>query len=89
MTVSELKPFKGQVKVAEQKCIEIEIAEDRARSKAKLPKGNLLAETEIAEENVTDLIEARDEPVINGLIADKFVVSFDSQTDETILTSRT
>nr|WP_330364418.1 hypothetical protein [Enterocloster clostridioformis] len=89
VTISELKPFKEQVEIAEQKRIEIEIAEDKARLKAKLLKGNLFTETEIAEKNITDLIEARNESAINGLIADKFVASFDSQTNETILTSET
>ena len=62
---------------------------NKARLKAKLLKGNLFTETEIAEKNITDLIEARNESAINGLIADKFVASFDSQTNETILTSET
>ena len=89
VTISELKPFKEQVEIAEQKRIEIEIAEDKARLKAKLLKGNLFTETEIAEKNITDLIEARNESAINGLIADKFVASFDSQTSETTLTAET
>lgn len=89
VTISELKPFKEQVEIAEQKRIEIEIAEDKARLKAKLLKGNLFTETEIAEKNINDLIEARNESAINGLIADKFVASFDSRTSETTLTAET
>ena len=40
-------------------------------------KGNLFTEEEIAKQNIKDLIEARDVSAINGLIADKFVASFD------------
>lgn len=87
--ISELTPFKEQVEAAEQKRIEAEIAEDKERLKAKLLKGNLFTETEIAEKNIADLIEARNESAINSLIADKFVASFDSQTNETTLTSET
>lgn len=77
--ISELTPFKEQVEAAEQKRIEVEIAEDKERLKAKLLKGNLFTETEIAEKNIADLIEARNESAINSLIADKFVASFDEK----------
>ena len=83
VTISELKPFKDQVELAEQKRIEIEIAEEKEKLKAKLLKGNLFTEIEIAEKNIADLIEARNESAINGLIADKFVASFDSYDKET------
>lgn len=79
--ISELTPFKEQVEAAEQKRIEAEIAEDKKRLKAKLLKGNLFTETEIAEKNIADLIEARNESAINSLIADKFVASFDEKVN--------
>lgn len=79
--ISELTPFKEQVEAAEQKRIEAEIAEDKERLKAKLLKGNLFTETEIAEKNIADLIEARNESAINSLIADKFVASFDEKVN--------
>ncbi len=79
--ISELTPFKEQVEAAEQKRIEAEIAEDKERLKAKLLKGNLFTETEIAEKNIADLIEARNESAINSLIADKFVASFDKKAN--------
>lgn len=79
--ISELTPFKEQVEAAEQKRIEAEIAEDKERLKAKLLKGNLFTETEIAEKNIADLIEARNESAINSLIADKFVASFDEKAN--------
>jgi len=79
--ISELTPFKEQVEAAEQKRIEAEIAEDKQRLKAKLLKGNLFTEAEIAEKNIADLIEARNESAINSLIADKFVASFDEKVN--------
>ncbi len=79
--ISELTPFKEQVEAAEQKRIEAEIAEDKERLKAKLLKGNLFTETEIAEKNIADFIEARNESAINSLIADKFVASFDKKAN--------
>lgn len=79
--ISKLTPFKEQVEAAEQKRIEAEIAEDKERLKAKLLKGNLFTETEIAEKNIADLIEARNESAINSLIADKFVASFDEKSN--------
>ena len=77
--ILELTPYKEQVEAAEQKRIEAEIAEDKERLKAKMLKGNLFTEAEIAEKNIADLIEARNESAINSLIADKFVASFDVQ----------
>lgn len=77
--ISELTPYKEQVEAAEQKRIEAEIAEDKERLKAKMLKGNLFTEAEIAEKNIADLIEARNESAINSLIADKFVASFDNK----------
>lgn len=79
--ISELEPFKEQVEAEKQKQIEAEIAEDKERLKAKMLKGNLFTEAEIAEDNIAKLIEARDESAINSLIADKFVASFDSKDE--------
>lgn len=79
--ISELEPFKKQVEAEKQKQIEAEIAEDKERLKAKMLKGNLFTEAEIAEDNIAKLIEARDESAINSLIADKFVASFDSKDE--------
>lgn len=89
VTISELIPFKEQVEIAEQKRIETEIAEEKEKLKAKLLKGNLFTETEIAEKNITDLIEARNESAINGLIADKFIASFDSHDRGILATAET
>lgn len=89
VTISELKPFKEQAELAEQKRIELEIDEDKKRLTSKLLKGNLFSEAEIAEKNIAELIEARNESAINSLIADKFVASFDSQPNETTLTAET
>jgi len=89
VTISELTPFKEQVELAEQKRIETEIAEEKEKLKAKLLKGNLFTETEIAEKNIADLIEARNESAINGLIADKFIASFDSHDKGTLTTAET
>ena len=80
--ISELTPFKEQVEIAEQKRIEAEIDEDKERLKSKMLKGNLFTEAEIQEPNIAELIEARNESVINSLIADKFVASFDIQKNE-------
>lgn len=77
--ISELTPYKEQVEAAEQKRIEAEITKDKQRLKAKMLKGNLFTEAEIAEKNIADLIEARNESAINSLIADKFVASFDDK----------
>lgn len=79
--ISELEPFKEQVEAEKQKQIEAEIAEEKEKLKEKMLKGNLFTEAEIAEKNIADLIEARDESAINSLIADKFVASFDSQDE--------
>ena len=76
--------------------IEAQIAEEKEKLKAKMLKGNLFTEEEIAEKNIADLIEARDESAINSLIADRFVASFDdvvgtdvSETDVEVATVST
>lgn len=78
--ISELTPYKEQVKVAERKKIEEQITAEKEALKNKLLKGNLFSEEDIAEKKIQDLIEARDVSAINSLIADKFVASFDINT---------
>jgi len=80
--ISELKPYKEQVEVAERKKIEDQITAEKESLKAKLLKGNLFTAEEIADKKIQDLIEARDVSAINGLIADRFVASFDKKTNE-------
>lgn len=75
--ISELTPYKEQVEIAEKKKIEEQITAEKEALKQKLLKGNLFSEEDIAEKKIQDLIEARDVSAINGLIADKFVASFD------------
>lgn len=75
--ISELIPFKNQAEIAEQERIETEIAEDKEKLKQKLLKGNLFTEAELSVPEIKDLIEARDESAIKGLIADKFIASLD------------
>jgi len=91
--ISELKPYKEQVEIAERKKIEDQITAEKESLKAKLLKGNLFTAEEIAEKKVQDLIEARDVSAINSLIADKFVASFDvtdkSNTAEAVTTAET
>lgn len=77
--ISELTPYKKQVETAEQERIEAKISEDKARLREKMLKGNLFTEAEIAEKNIADLIEARNESAINSLIADKFVASINNK----------
>ena len=80
--VSELTPYKDQVEAADKKRIENEIAEEKKVLREKMLKGNLFTEKDIAEEKITKLIEARNEAAINKLIADKFVASFDNETND-------
>lgn len=91
--ISELIPYKEQVEIAERKKIEDQITAEKESLKAKLLKGNLFTAEEIAEKKIQDLIEARDVSAINGLIADKFVASFDvtdkSNTAEAVTTAET
>lgn len=79
--IAELTPYKEQVEVAEREKIEKQIISEKEALKNKLLKGNLFTETEIAEKEIQDLIEARDVSAINSLIADKFVASFDVRED--------
>ena len=76
--ISELTPYKEQAEAAERKKIEKQIAAEKEALKAKLLKGNLFTEAEIAEKNIQDVIEARDVSAVNNLIANKFIASFDA-----------
>lgn len=76
--ISELTPYKEQAEAAERKKIEEQIAAEKEALKAKLLKGNLFTEAEIAEKNIQDVIEARDVSAVNSLIANKFIASFDA-----------
>lgn len=91
--ISELTPYKEQVEVAERMKIENQITAEKEALKAKLLKGNLFTEEDIAEKKIQDLIEARDVSAINSLIADKFVASFDmdkkNNNSETVSTAET
>lgn len=75
--VSELKPYKEQVETAERERIEAEIAEEKESLKANLLKGDLFTEDEIAKAEIAELIEARDVAAIKGLIAERYIASFD------------
>lgn len=80
--ISELTPYKEKVEAAEKEKIETEIAKEKAELRARLLTNNLFTEAEVEEQHIKDLIEARDVSTINGLIADRFVASFDVQTKE-------
>lgn len=82
-TIAELTPYKEQVEIAEREKIEKQIASEKEELRNKLVKSDLFTETEIAEKDIQDLIEARNVSAINGLIADKFLASFDIKDKET------
>lgn len=82
--VSELTPYKEQAEAAEQERINSEIAEQKEKLKAKLLKGNLFTEEEIASKEIAELIETRNESAINNLIADKFIASLDNEPENEI-----
>ena len=77
--ISELQPYKEQVEKAKQEKIEAEIAEEKESLKKNLLKGGLFTEEEIAKAEIAELIEARDKTAINGLIAEKYIASFDKE----------
>lgn len=77
--IAELTPYKEKVDAAEKAEIEKQILAEKDALKAKMLKGGLFTEDEIAEQNIAELIEARDTSAINNLIADRFVASFDSK----------
>lgn len=77
--IAELEPYKEKVETAEQKQIEAEIAEEKKMLKENMLKGGLFTEEEIAEDEIAELIEARDKPAINGLIAERYIASFNKE----------
>lgn len=82
--ISELQPYKEQVKKAEQEKIEAEIAEEKESLKKNLLKGGLFTEEEIAKAEIAELIEARDKTAINSLIAEKYIASFDKEETDIV-----
>lgn len=76
--VSELKPYKEAVEKAEKERIETEIAEAKQTLKNNMLKTKLFTEEEIAEADIAELIEARNETAIKNLIAERYIASFDS-----------
>lgn len=79
MQISELQPYKEQIEKAEQEKIEAEIAEEKESLKKNLLKGGLFTEEEITKAEIAELIEARDKTAIYGLIAEKYIASFDKE----------
>lgn len=77
--ISELQPYKEQIEKAEQEKIEAEIAEEKESLKKNLLKGGLFTEEEITKAEIAELIEARDKTAIYGLIAEKYIASFDKE----------
>lgn len=80
--ISELKPYKEKVELAEQKKIETEIAEEKKSLKTNLLKGGLFTEEEITQAEIAELIEARDRSAINSLIAERYIASFDKEESD-------
>ena len=80
--IAELTPYKEAADVAEKERVEQEIAEEKKALRAKMLKGGLFTEAEIAKVEIAELIEARDKIAINGLIADRFAASFDTDDIE-------
>lgn len=80
--VSELKPYKEAVEKAEKERIEAEIAEAKQTLKNNMLKTKLFTEEEIAEADIAELIEARNETAIKNLIAERYIASFDSNESD-------
>ena len=80
--ISELKPYKEKVELAEQEKIETEIAEEKKSLKTNLLKGGLFTEEEITQAEIAELIEARDRSAINSLIAERYIASFDKEESD-------
>lgn len=80
--ISELRPYKEKVELAEQEKIEAEIAEEKKTLKENMLKGGLFTEEEIAEAEIAELIESRNKSAINSLIAGRYISSFDNNNDE-------
>lgn len=80
--ISELKPYKEKVEKAEQEKIEAEIAEEKKSLKENMLKGNLFTEEEVNQAEIAELIEARNKSAINGLIAERYIASFNKEVVE-------
>lgn len=80
--VSELKPYKKAVEKAEKERIQAEIAEAKQTLKNNMLKTKLFTEEEIAEAEIAELIEARNETAIKNLIAERYIASFDSNDSD-------
>ncbi len=83
VTISELEPYKKQVEKAEAERIEAEIAQVKEQLKQDMLKGGLFTAEEIEKPEIAELIEARNESAIKGLIADKYLASLDVQGSQT------
>ena len=81
MEISELKPYKEAADKAEQERIDAEIAEAKETLKSNMLKNNLFTEEEISKPEIAELIEKRDEKEINNLIAQRYIASFDKETE--------
>lgn len=79
--ISELQPYKEQVEKAEKEKIEAEIAEQKNVLKSNMLKGGLFTEEEISKPDIAELIEARNSTMINSLIAERYIASFDMKSD--------
>ena len=79
--ILDLEPYKAQAEKAEQERIEAEIEAEKAALKDKLRKGDLFSEAEVEDKSIADLIESRDEAGINALIAERYIASFDEQSE--------
>lgn len=79
--ISELKPYKEAADKAEQERIDAEIAEAKETLKSNMLKNNLFTEEEISKPEIAELIEKRDEKEINNLIAQRYIASFDKETE--------
>ena len=66
---------------AEKEKIEAEIAEQKNVLKSNMLKGGLFTEEEISKPDIAELIEARNSTMINSLIAERYIASFDMKDD--------
>lgn len=80
--ISELRPYKEAAEKAEKERIETEIAEAKEKLKNDMLKTKLFAEEEIAGAEIAELIEARNETAVKNLIAERYIASFDNNTNE-------
>lgn len=87
--IADLEPYKEQVETAERKKIEEEISAEKESLRAKMLKGNLFTEAEVADKEIADLIEARDVSALNSLIAERFIASIDKEAEKESINSKT